>query len=442
VGLLARGVMAAGLLGIAFVVAWRFGLMALVIGFVVLTLFKGLNSFVRDLSRKVIEEEGHLAGLLIEALQAYKYLVATGHFAQLQKGADESIARLTTLQLKSSVASAFATAVREPLVVFLIVLLVLVQIGLLNQSLAPIIVSIVLFHRGLNAILNLQPYWMGLHGSIGAVEAIRDELSAQGRHREPDGIRNVGPLKQSIEFRHVSFFYEPSLGNALDDVSLIIPAFSTVAIVGASGAGKSTLIDMLSLLIKPCSGDVIIDGTRGAEIKFDTWRQQIGYVPQDPVVFDDSVANNICLWQGDPTTDAALLSRVRDAAQQSRLHDFVASLPQAYDTQLGDRGIRLSGGERQRLAIARELFRKPSLLILDEATSALDTQTELYIRESIRALRGRMTIVMVAHRLSTVRDADHVYVFENGRCIEDGSYKALQTRDGSRLREMIALQAL
>jgi len=178
------------------------------------------------------------------------------------------------------------------------------------------------------------------------------------------------------------------------------------------------------------------------ELQAATWRRQIGYVSQESVVFDDSIANNICLWEGDARQDPALDQRIREAARHAYLDHFIEGLAEGYDTRVGDRGIRLSGGQRQRLFIARELFKNPNLLILDEATSALDSESERAIQVSIDALRGRMTVVIIAHRLSTVRNADKVFVLDQGELVEQGTYAELRETEGSRFGVMVDLQAL
>jgi subfamily B ATP-binding cassette protein MsbA len=199
---------------------------------------------------------------------------------------------------------------------------------------------------------------------------------------------------------------------------------------------------MLTLLLQPQRGAVYVDGTRHDEIDLASWRSQIGYVSQETVVFDDTIANNISLWRGDVTTDDALRERVKDAARRAYAHHFIDDLPDGYQTVVGEQGVRLSGGQRQRLFIARELFKRPNLLILDEATSALDTESERYIQESIDALKGEMTVVIIAHRLSTIKNVDQVYVLDDGRVIESGSYEELRNHDESRFRQMVEMQTL
>jgi subfamily B ATP-binding cassette protein MsbA len=277
---------------------------------------------------------------------------------------------------------------------------------------------------------------------VGSVEIVDKEFNILEENQEDSGTRPVLAFSDGIELQNVSFTYNQKLDPVLKQLNVSIPVNTTIAIVGKSGAGKSTLIDLLTLLLKPQSGTLLIDGVPAQEVDLDSWRKQIGYVSQETIVFDDTVANNICLWQGDAASDAVLMGRIRKAARQAYIADYIETLPESYQTMVGDRGIRLSGGQRQRLFIARELFKQPNLLILDEATSALDTESERYIQESIDSLKGWITVVIIAHRLSTIRKADYVYVLEKGQVIEEGSYQKLTKKSGSRLGEMVAQQVL
>lgn len=429
-------------IGLAFVVAWRFGLMALAFGLGLLLLFRRLNVYVRQLSRQRAQENSQLSKLLIQTMHAFKYLTATGQTRHLGNTVKASIGRITDFEMKRGIAESFTQAAREPVAVIFMMIIVLVQLAVLKQPLGPILVSILLFYRGLNSILMMQNHWLATLAHIGSVEMVRDEFTAQRRHREPDGTRRIPPLSQGIALRDLSFSYAADLGDALKDISLDIPARSSVALVGESGAGKSSIVDLLTLMLKPRRGQVLIDGVSGDEIELASWRRQIGYVSQETVVFDDTVANNICMWEGDSRRDNLLLERVRDAARQAHIAHFIETLPDGYQTLVGDRGVRLSGGQRQRLFIARELFRKPSLLILDEATSALDSESERFIQKSIDALKGRITVIIIAHRLSTIRNVDYVYVFDKGQLVEHGPYQRLRDAEDSRFGKLVAMQAL
>lgn len=427
---------------LAFVVAWRFGVMAVGLGLVLLYMFRTLNTYVRSLSRMNAREAGHLSKLLIQTLHAFKYLTATSQNAPLRAEVMASLRRLTTQQARAGIAQSFTAAVREPVIVAFVVLILIVQLVWLGQPLGPILVSLLLFYRGLGAVLQIQTQWQQVMMRVGALEVVRDEFREQEQQREPEGGERIGPLSSAIRLEEVYFAYDKSCDDVLRGVSLEIPARNSVAIVGTSGAGKSTLVDVLTLMLRPQRGRVLIDGLPAERIELASWRRQIGYVSQETVVFDDTIANNICLWQGDPAKDAELMARIRQASERANIASFIETLPDMYHTPVGDRGIRLSGGQRQRLFIARELFKEPNLLILDEATSALDSASEAAIQKSIDDLKGSVTVVIIAHRLATIQNVDHVYVLDHGELIEEGGFCALRDREDSRLGRMVAMQQL
>lgn len=428
--------------GAAFLVDWVFGGIAAVAGVVIFLTFQRLSAYVRAMARKMASEQGVLAKLMIQSVQSFKYTQATDQSQALGRRATLSMDRLIGFDLRKNLASDFTNAVREPVGFLTLMALVGIYVVALGAPLAPVLVSVLLFYRAVNAVLQMQVLMQQGMNSVGGLELVRDELALQERHREPDGNVAVPTLQDAIRFEHVSFSYTEDGPLVLTDVSLAIPALSSVAFVGPSGAGKSTLADLLTLMLKPSDGRILIDGVPGEQAQLSSWRHQIGYVSQETVVFDDTVANNICMWAGDPSRDLDLADRIRRAAERAHIADVIESLPDGYDTRIGDRGVRLSGGQRQRLFIARELFRSPQLLILDEATSALDSESERKIQQSIDALKGTMTVVMIAHRLSTIRNADRVGVLECGRLVEQGSYDALRSQADSRLGQLIKMQTL
>ena len=426
----------------ALVVAWHFGVMAIILGVLFFAVFYRVNIYIRAISRKNAAENGLLSKLLIQSLQSFKYLAATGRFPEVHRETTASIRRESGYYIRMEVAKAFTTAVREPLAVVSVIFLLMVQMLWLKQPVEPILVSVLLFYRGLSGTLSLQSHWQTTLSKAGAIEMVHDEFAIQSQQREPDGDQEVGPLAHTIELRDVHFAYSDAEADVLSGISMVIPSRSSVALVGPSGSGKSTLADLLTLMLKPRQGQVLIDGTPGEVVRLSSWRQQIGFVPQEPVVFADTIANNICLWKGDIKKDAILFERVREAARQAHIAHVIDLLPEGYDTLVGDRGVRLSGGQRQRLCLARELFKQPTLLILDEATSALDSESELAIQRSIDALKGKMTIVMIAHRLATIRNVDKVFLLDQGRLVEEGSYDMLRDDKRTRFSHLVAMQNL
>ncbi|MCS4117582.1 ABC transporter ATP-binding protein [Salinibacter ruber] len=429
-------------LGFALVLTWKFTLLAVGIGVTILYLFRYLNSYVRTLSRKSSEEASTLNNLLVQALQSLKYIVSTNQTEHLRNRATDSIWRLTGYTLRQGIASSFTSAIKEPMSVLLITGIIALQVVVFQEPVAPIFVALLLFHRGMQSMMAIQSSWQSTMNKIGGVEMVHDEFETiMARQEDRDG-KVLGPLSEEIEFNDVCFAYNEEDGDVLHDINITVPANNTVALVGESGAGKSTLVDMMSLLLPPRTGEIRIDGVPHDEVDLNSWRDQIGYVSQETVVFDDTVANNISLWRGDIDEDPALRERVIHAAEQAHAHHFIRDLPNGYQTMVGDRGVRLSGGQRQRLFVARELFKQPNLLLLDEATSDLDTASEQHIQDSVDSLQGEVTVVIIAHRLSTVKNADRVYVLDEGRVIEAGTYDELRMREDGEFREMVEMQSL
>jgi ABC-type multidrug transport system fused ATPase/permease subunit len=251
---------------------------------------------------------------------------------------------------------------------------------------------------------------------------------------EIEGPRDFVRLVRGIELENLSFTY-PGRVQTLADLNICIQKGQMTALVGESGSGKSTVTDLVLGLQTPESGQVLIDGVSLGDWKQNSFRERVGYVPQDPLLFHASIKDNL-LWSFEQAREDALWGALRLANAE----DFVRELPQSIDTIVGDRGVRLSGGQRQRIALARALLRKPELLILDEATSSLDSESELLIQQAIEQVAKDTTILIVAHRLSTIAKADQVYVMVQGRVVEEGPFRVLSSTPGSILSTMIATQ--
>jgi subfamily B ATP-binding cassette protein MsbA len=240
-------------------------------------------------------------------------------------------------------------------------------------------------------------------------------------------------IKESIEFDRVSFRYDHS-DYVLKDVSFKVAKGQVVAIVGPSGAGKSTLVDLIARFYDPTCGSVRIDGIDLREISVRSLRGLLGIVTQETILFNDTIRNNIAYGLEDIP-----LSKVIDAAKAANAHDFIRLFPDGYDTIIGDRGVRISGGERQRLAIARAILKDPQILIFDEATSSLDTESEKLVQGAIERLLSERTNFVIAHRLSTVTNADLILVVEDGRLVEMGRHQDLLAA-GKTYRKLYDLQ--
>ncbi len=275
-----------------------------------------------------------------------------------------------------------------------------------------------------------------LRSGSAALEALHEDLEQTRRMGEPDP---EGPppaplgLTRRLELSGVRFAYPNTERSALQGLDLSVPALRSVGIVGGSGAGKTTALDVMLGLLEPQEGEMRVDGTPIGPKNRRAWQATVGYVPQQIFLVDDTVAANIAFGLESAEINMAAVER---AARMAELHRFVTEeLPQGYDTHVGERGLRLSGGQRQRIGIARALYRDPDVLFLDEATAALDNLTERAVMEAVANLGGRKTVVMIAHRLSTVRNCDVIFLMEKGRVSASGTYDELVETSAS-FREM------
>lgn len=302
-------------------------------------------------------------------------------------------------------------------------ILFLGAVEVIHLPAAYVLVLAFLFARLLPQLSQSQQCYQRIRNmlpSYGAVLAMQARL-AQGQEPRHIPVGQPISLKQAIEFRGVSFRYDQAGQDALQQVDILVPARQMTAITGPSGAGKSTLADLLLGLLTPYRGEVLVDGVPLDGPRLHDWRGVVGYVPQETFLFHDTIRANLQLAQED--AGEAELWRVLQLAAAA---EFVSRLPQGLDTVVGDRGVRLSGGERQRLALARALLRRPALLLLDEATSSLDLENEARIQQAVQRLQHDLTVVVIAHRLPTIRMADRIVVLEQGRVAAVGTWDNLE----------------
>jgi len=284
-------------------------------------------------------------------------------------------------------------------------------------------------------VLALQRLNMCLSGVAGTFNQLADNsgrlarlnqlLSPAGKQFRRQGGIPFRHLQGQIRFESVGLRYAPELSPSLGDISFALPKGQMVALVGPSGAGKSSIADLLTGLYAPSAGEIWIDDTPMGELDLSSWQQRLGVVSQDTFLFNGTIAENIGFG-----TPGAMLAQIQEACAAAQAAGFIESLPQGYDTLVGERGYRLSGGQRQRLSLARAILRDPELLILDEATSALDSQSERLVQEAIERFERNHTVLVIAHRLSTIVGADQILVLEGGRVVERGSHANLLAQGG------------
>ncbi len=282
------------------------------------------------------------------------------------------------------------------------------------------------------AIIRLMPSFQRIAGAVNslkwgerALDAVHDDLalleSQEEEFRARQQTKAPVVFEREVRFDRLSYQYPGQSGHALRDVSLVIPKDSAVGFVGPSGAGKTTIVDVLLGLLDPTEGRVLVDG-HDIQDRMAGWQRKIGYIPQSIYLTDDSVRGNVAFGMGEDEIDDDAVWAALEAAQ---LRETVEALPDRLDTVVGERGVRLSGGQRQRIGIARALYHNPEVLVMDEATSALDNQTERQFVEALEQLQGSHTLIVIAHRLSTVRNCDTLFMLDHGRLVAEGSYDHL-----------------
>lgn len=407
-----------------------------VLGMPLLVLFKYMNKKIKHYALRNSIEVCSLYSIIHQILVNFKYLKAANVHPSAMRKMKEQGEVFASVIRQQALWCGISVEGLKPFVITLLAIIVYYQVVYLKGTPADSIVLMgILYLCYQKAVVIMGSYQKFLNSSGGIViyEQIHSELDkcmerADFYHgKDPD-------FSKGIEFKEVYFKYMQG-DYVLNGLSFKIEPNSTVAFVGGSGAGKSTIVNLISGLLEPQKGKILISGDKYEDVNIDKLRSGIGYVTQEPVVFNDTVLNNITLWE------PSLKDSAKEAAKKAYAYKFISEMEKGFDSMLGDDGMNISGGQRQRVTIARELMRNTPLLILDEATSALDSETENFIRQSIDDAHGQRTMIIIAHRLSTIKNADKIYVLEKGRIIEEGTYNELYSKSG-KFREMVELQGL
>jgi ATP-binding cassette subfamily C protein len=411
-------------IALAFALSWQMTLVVLVVGVL-------LNAFLRERVTRgtkhgaaITDYNANLQGEVLESVGGAKLVKGCGAEETQIERFVRVASMLASEQFKMNMNVAWIRVLYDSASMALLIIAMYVSVTVFHLNVASLVVFMLIFYRVSPRISNIQVNLNFVLSYLPALDAM-DELTAEAeRAAEPSGTQAVGRLADAVRFADVVFGYDPE-EPVLRGAEFTICAGKTTAIVGSSGAGKTTAVDLVMGLVRPQSGQVSVDGVSVADIELAAWRRRIGYVAQESVLFHSSVRDNIA-WG----TVGLSSADIENAAHLAFADEFILELPDGYDTIVGDRGVRLSGGQRQRIALARALARKPELLILDEATSALDVESERRIQMAIDKIAGSITVLVVTHRLSTIRNADVINVLEGGRIVESGTWDELIASDG------------
>ena len=429
-----------GILYLTIAFALSAGMTALVLmsGALLVLAFRGRTQAIEDKGEEVSASTKSLYAAATEHLQSLKAAKTYGAEARNFSIFSDLSAHVAQANVDGMRQQAIAAALFELGSVVILAVVLFLSIRMLAVPPASILILLLLFARVMPRIMTGQSNYRAFVNSLPSFANLLDiEARCAAAAEPPAHPQQRLSLTRDLAADDVSFIYGEGRVPAVSHLSLIIPAGKIVALVGPSGAGKSTIADILMGLIAPDSGTLRLDGRTLGPESVRGWRDQIGYVAADTFLFHDTIRANL-KWARPEASEDEMLEALRQAAA----NDLMAGLRDGLDTIVGDRGILVSQGERQRLALARAFLRNPSMLILDEATNSLDSENEGRVLDAIERRRGELTVVLIAHRLSTVRRADLIYVVEGGRVVESGDWSSLSALRAGRFRALWEAQSL
>lgn len=399
-------------------------------------LYRRIYTAMKTASFEISKRGNVFNSYMIQAIHYFKYLKSTNYLGVYARKLEGVINKTEQLNRRIGYYGAVTTGLREPMIVFIVVIVIYIQINWMGGNMGSILLSLVLFYRALTFLLQIQTQWQGFIQNTGAMRAVADISEIMTSDVEIKGVQNFTSVEKEIQIQNVGLSYGSN--KVLNNVNIIVPKKQTIAFVGASGSGKTTLANIIIGLISPDTGQVLIDNVPLTNFNLKSFRNKIGYISQDSVIFNDNIYNNITFWAEETPEN---VKRFWDVIKMASLSEFITTLPDRENTKLGDNGILISGGQKQRISIAREMYKKAEILILDEATSALDSETEHIIQENIENLHGQYTMVVIAHRLSTIRNVDTIYLLDKGKVTISGDFASM-LQNSDKFKRMVSLQGL
>ncbi|MCL4781513.1 MAG: ABC transporter ATP-binding protein/permease [Bryobacterales bacterium] len=427
--LLRQGFTAMALLFVILQNDWRLSLVSLTVLPGVLIPTARIGRRIRRSTRRAQDDAAGLSRILQETLTGYQVVKSFTMEDVESKRFREAATALKRSNLRYVAQQAMASPIIEIFGALTIVLLLayarsrIVEQTMSAGEFTSFVIALLMLYEPVKRLTGIHNIFQQ---ALGASQKVFEYLAMEEDVRDAENAKTLGPFAHSVRFENVHFAY-PSAPErpVLQGLDFELKAGEVLAVVGPSGAGKTTLVNLLPRFHDPVSGRLLVDGHDVREVTLNSLRAQIGIVAQDTILFDDTVRNNIRYGRRDATNQ-----QVEEAARNAFADEFIQTLPQGYGTLVGERGTKLSGGQRQRLSIARALLKDPPILILDEATSHLDTQSEMLVQQALANLMRNRTVIVIAHRLATVRRADRIMVVENGKLHEQGTHEELLARNG------------
>lgn len=420
----------------AYFVDYKFALLITVGGLLTNIIFRRVYTRTKEASEKITSGSHVYHSYIIQFVNNFKYLKATGYIKNYNNKLLNSIKYIENNNFRVGKLSSIVNAAREPLLILIISVVIYMQINFLGGSLGMILLSLIFFYRALTSLMLMQTAYNGFLGVSGAMNNMKEFESFLKLSKENDGSEEMGKFSEFLQLKNGEFKYGET--TILKDINIVIKKNETIAFVGESGSGKTTLVNILTGLLPLDKGEFYVDARLFSKLKKSSFNKRVGYITQEPVIFSDTIFNNVTFWAD---KDEDTIKRFEESLKKASIFEFVKGLPKQYDTILGSgkTGITLSGGQKQRISIARELYKQADILVLDEATSALDSETERAIQNGFEDLKGNYTILIVAHRLATIKNANRIALMNKGKIEDIGSYHELLSKS-KRFKRMVELQ--
>jgi len=412
-----------GTVAVAFYLNWKLALIAIVAIPAILFPILAIGRRIRRRMRRVQAKLADLTSVLQETFTGIRVVKAFSMEPYETARFEQENSRLYRLSVRIIRHLHMIRPVVELLGGIMVATALMLGAGVFKMGLPVILGFSTALVQMYDPAKKLGAVYNRLQMGLAAAERVFHVMDLKPSVVEKPDAGALPPVRERIAYEHVSFAYEDEA--VLRDVSIEVKRGEVLAIVGPSGSGKTTMVNLLLRFYDPVEGAIKIDGTDLRDVTIASLREQIGLVTQDVVLFNDTVAANIAYGRPEAPREA-----IAEAARMANADEFIRALPKGYDTVIGERGVKLSGGQRQRLAIARALFRNPPILVLDEATSALDTESERLVQQAIDRVMRHRTVLVIAHRLSTVQHADTIVVLRDGRIVEQGTHPELVEADG------------
>ena len=423
------GLIIAVYVGVLVILDWRLALIAVVAMALMSFLVRGVIRRSRALGAETTRRNNETYSVVGERITAIRLIKMLGQEKAETRKVTRVVKQLADAQVRIAIFSGVIEVTLDPLNMLMLFGIIFVGVQFFNDSLATLGVFLVLLQQLNQLAKNFNNGWQTLASLIDSLISVHQVISkATASLHIVGGDTPFEGVHDSISFENVSFAYGDEKEHlVLKGVDLVIPSRSQTAIVGRSGGGKSTLVDLIPRLRDATSGEILFDGKRIQEFELRSLRRSIGFMTQDALLFDDTIYTNLVYGlDREPTPE-----QVDAALKASYCATFIAELPSGLETRVGDRGVRLSGGQRQRLALARVFLQDPDILILDEPTSALDSESEEFIQKALESMRHRKTLIVIAHRLSTVSHSDQIVVLDHGVIVERGAHDELLDAEGA-----------